>query len=153
MSNDLQPILAELAILRQEVELLARMVQGVSPHGVVLRDAEGRLRAQLALEPNGSPFLKLLDSELRPRLVMFIGEDDQPVLGLHNIAGKPVLGLTVTGDGSAVLRMAGMTQMAVELVGGAGKTGLSLFDTEGQSRVVLGLTTDGRPKLELRDQH
>jgi hypothetical protein len=84
---------ANLVLHTVHTPVLAPAIAAERPHDVLtsnrieLRDANGRLRAELALSPDGGPGLFFFDSEGRNRLVLGLyskGEREAPLVVLND---------------------------------------------------------------------
>src|SRR4051794_15662444 len=93
----------------------------------VLRDEAGKMRAALAIRPDGTPGLGFLDESGRVRLSMDLGPMG-PAVNLMNGIGQPQATLAVRPDGLP---------------------GLAIFDLTGQARLSLDVTEGGAPSLHL----
>lgn len=96
---------------------------------LLIRDTEGRPRAFLGVLDDGSAGLFLTDKESKPRAGFIMSADGQPRLDMHYANGQTGACLTVKNDLS----------------------GLSISDTAGKTRAVLGMDPGMNPFLLLSD--
>ncbi len=119
----------------------------------ILKDANGRVRAQLTMDPANRPTLTLSD-EKGHAVVSLIGGDDHPFLGLSGAGGEERVMLMASKD-SYGLGIYGEPQGAA---GGTGVVlgvwkgipGLTLYDERGKERAALQLAR-GQPTLVVSD--
>jgi len=96
----------------------------------VLKDAAGRVRAELGPgDNNKSMALRFKDETSSPRLVLGV-EDESALLVLNDKTGRPRVGLVTLAQGAP---------------------GFTFYDTAGRARVELGVSRDGEPRLAVRD--
>jgi hypothetical protein len=115
------------------VALVARPADrsGVIEAGqIVLRDKHGKMRATLAVRPDGSPVLALYDDREGNQLLVGLGPDGAVGFDAFQRDGKDRLTLGLWADGTA---------------------GLNLFDKGGTKRVTVAVQPDGTPTVLLRD--
>jgi len=101
--------------------------ESLESRNFVLRDASGKVRAALAMRPDGTPGLAFFEKDGRVRLSLDLGGDG-PAVNLMNGIGKPLAALAMRKDGTP---------------------GLGLFDESGQVRVSLDLYRNGLPAVNL----
>jgi hypothetical protein len=99
----------------------------VDAHKYVLRDAENRPRAELAMDGKQSLALRFKDESGMPRLTLGL-EGESAVVVLNDKSSKPRATLTVLPHGAP---------------------GLTLYDEAGKVRAELGLTREGTPALSV----
>lgn len=98
--------------------------------GIELDDAAGKKRAELVVQPDGSPFLRLFDISGQVRLGLGVLHDGSPMVALLDASGRAQASLSVLpGDGAR----------------------LRLFDSAGQHRASFVVGPDGSPVLVLLD--
>ncbi|HWP59646.1 MAG TPA: hypothetical protein VNL14_17265 [Candidatus Acidoferrales bacterium] len=117
--------------LRDKDEKLRVMLgfQGGTPHAA-LYSADGKERAWLSVEKDGSPLIGLRDREGRARSLLTVGSDDTPRLALAGKEGKPRF-----------------------VIGGtAEQYGFAFFDPSGKVRAQLETKADGAPSLVFADR-
>ena len=95
--------------------------------GIEIVDSEGRLRAQLKLEPANSSF-KWPDGK--------IGYPETVIFRLITPDGKPRVKLTTTEEGSGLMLLGDSDTTHTILKAGASETSLLLRNTEANQRVV-----------------
>jgi hypothetical protein len=96
----------------------------------ILRDAAGRIRAELAVDTEQSVALRFRDADNMPRLSIGT-ENGASVVVLNEQGGKVRAGLVTLPQGSPAL---------------------TLYDTNGKNRAELALTRDGAPALTITDR-
>jgi hypothetical protein len=96
----------------------------------VLKDAAGRVRAELGPSDNDKSIaLRFKDAAGSPRLVLGV-EDESSLLVLHDKTGRPRVGLVTLAQGAP---------------------GFTFYDTTGRARVELGVSREGEPGIVVRD--
>ncbi|MFO0890747.1 MAG: hypothetical protein U0790_16580 [Isosphaeraceae bacterium] len=101
--------------------------QTLEARNFILRDESGKMRAALAIRPDGTPGLALYEKDGRVRLSLDLGTDG-PAVNLMDGIGKPQAALAMRKDGTP---------------------GLGLFDSSGQVRVSLDIHRGGLPAVNL----
>jgi hypothetical protein len=96
----------------------------------ILRDAAGRVRAELAVDTEQSVALRFRDVDNLPRLSVGT-ENGASVLVLNEQGGKVRAGLVTLPHGAPAL---------------------TLYDTNGKNRAELALTREGAPALTILDR-
>jgi hypothetical protein len=96
----------------------------------ILRDAAGRVRAELAVDTEQSVALRFRDVDNLPRLSIGT-ENGASVLVLNEQGGKVRAGLVTLPHGAPAL---------------------TLYDTNGKNRAELALTREGAPALTILDR-
>jgi len=96
----------------------------------VLRDAAGRVRAELGVESEQSVALRFRDADTMPRLSIGT-ENGASVLVLNEQGGKVRAGLVTLSHGAPAL---------------------TLYDPNGKNRAELALTREGAPALTILDR-
>jgi hypothetical protein len=96
----------------------------------ILRDAAGRVRAELAVESEQSVALRFRDPDTMPRLSIGT-ENGASVLVLNEQGGKVRAGLVTLPHGAPAL---------------------TLYDPNGKNRAELALTREGAPALTILDR-
>jgi hypothetical protein len=117
-------------------------------HGLVLRDGEGRARALLETEPDGSPRLSFANPSGQ-RLADLTVFGDAPRLALASSDGVSFFAVSLQMDGSSRLEISDRTRARAVL--GAGDDGspmLALVDSKGRVRAELSVIGDS-PSLTL----
>ncbi|MGE3817891.1 MAG: hypothetical protein AB7I30_00500 [Isosphaeraceae bacterium] len=119
----------------------------------VVRDAEGRERARLAMGEDHSPRLVFSDDQGRVRLQISVAPNGSPGVRLLDETQKAEAGLAVSGGGRPGLVLndqSGRTRASLTIQQDGGPT-LNLRDEKGKARVVLDASPDGAHGLSLRD--
>jgi len=104
-------------------------------------DDAGKLRALLAVRPDGGPGLVLYDAAETNRAILFERENGEAYLGLCDAAGTTRASLSVTKDSQPGLDLydaAGKVRARLTLAGGSPV--LALADAAGNERATLGST-------------
>ena len=96
----------------------------------LLRDAAGRVRAELMVDAEHSVALRFKDTDGMPRLTVGT-ENGSAVVVLNEQSGKVRAGLVALPHGAP---------------------GLNLYDTTGKPRAELSLNRDGAPALTFNDR-
>jgi hypothetical protein len=96
----------------------------------VLRDAAGRVRAELGMDTEQSVTLRFKDGDSMPRLSVGT-ENGAAVVVLNEQGGKVRAGLVTLPHGAPAL---------------------TLYDTNGKNRAELALTREGAPALTILDR-
>jgi hypothetical protein len=97
---------------------------------IEIRDRSGRMRAVLAVKPDGSPLLAFYDEQGRNRMILGLGRDGAAGLDVFQADGKDRIALGSWADGTS---------------------GMRLFDAEGRKRLAAGTRPDGTPTISLLD--
>jgi hypothetical protein len=96
----------------------------------ILRDAAGRIRAELGVDAEQSVALRFRDADSMPRLSVGT-ENGASVLVLNEQGGKVRAGLVTLSHGAPAL---------------------TLYDPSGKNRAELSLTREGAPALTILDR-
>ncbi|MBI1797187.1 MAG: hypothetical protein HYR74_09060 [Candidatus Eisenbacteria bacterium] len=104
--------------------------QPITATGFILRDAQGRRRAELGMRPDGGPMLRLDNTEERARAMLFMRPDGSVGLRL--------------GDGRGVSR-------AELSVNDRGRPELSVSDADGRLLGTFGAGPDSSGAIRLND--
>ncbi len=109
---------------------------GLDPDGspsLSLTDAGGQIRAQVYLKPTGEPRVGLADSKGRLRTKIYLDDGSEPSIGLAGENGKPIV-LLGEQDGKVGLVVNGKDgkPRARLAIGPDGKGGVALTDANGQ---------------------
>jgi hypothetical protein len=118
----------------------------------VLRDESGKMRAALAIRPDGTPGLGFFDESGRVRLSMDLGPTG-PAVNLMNGIGQPQAALAVRPDGLpglAIFDPSGQARLSLDVTE-AGIPSLHLYGKQGQLRAALAIRPDGSPGLGFFD--
>ncbi|MBX6312490.1 MAG: hypothetical protein IRY99_06155 [Isosphaeraceae bacterium] len=120
----------------------------------VLRDKEGRMRAALAIRPDGTPGLGFFDEKGAPRLSLELGSDGAPSVSLLAPGGTPQAALAIRPDGTPGLGLfdaQGKVRLSLDIQP-QGAPGVNLLDGDGTLRGALAIRPDGTPGLGLFDE-
>jgi hypothetical protein len=163
-------ILAVAVVLLSQAAPSERTVEA---ERFVLKDAEGRERARLALALDDLVSFVLLDANGTSRAVLAAAPDGTTGLMLNNREGKTQFrarvqrfgpasvtvfdsdswrraALSVAGDGTSSVKLSAGKRPIVRLVSGVDQSSrLAFVDGTGQERSLLGLGSDGSPVLRL----
>jgi hypothetical protein len=132
----------------------ARPTRMVEANRFLLKDSEGRVRAELSME-SGKPTLYLRDEKGFP-LVGLLG-GDEPSLTLTRAVNEEQVAISARKEayGLAVYGKLAPHQTGNGIVAGLGVTGgfpaLSLFDNAGKERATVQVDELGMPALTLSD--
>jgi hypothetical protein len=125
----------------------------VETRELALVDAEGRLRATLAVRPDGSPGFALLDSDQTVRLSLDLASDGRSSMNLHDSAGTTRSALSIRDNGTPGLGMfdsRAVLRASIDL-GTDASGGMHLFDEQGVIRSAMAIRGDGSPGFGLFD--
>lgn len=120
----------------------------------VLTDTDGKTRAELWGEPDGSIALRLADRNGVVRARLSVGADGFPHLALNGADGRPRALLTAKPDDWPNLVFFdkwGKRRLVLD-VGLGGWSVLALADERGDDRAVLQVAPDGTPVLVFFDK-
>jgi hypothetical protein len=130
----------------------AAVAPSLEARNFVLRDEAGKMRAALAIRPDGTPGLGFFDESGRVRLSMDLGAAG-PAVNLMNGIGQPLAALAVRPDGLpglAIFDPSGHARLSLD-VGEGGIPSLHLYGKQGELRAALAIRPDGSPGLGLFD--
>ncbi len=113
-----------------EAPAAASTAQALVRTQAVVIDDGGKLRAELALEEDGSPMLRLNGQGGEPQAAFGVGIDGTSGLSLYDPRGTPRLGFGVFRDETV---------------------GVVLFDATARRRAEMILADDGSPRLRFFD--
>ncbi len=122
----------------------------VEARNFVLRDEAGKVRAALAMRPDGSPGLAFFEKDGRVRLSLDLGPDG-PAVNLMNGIGKPHAALAMRKDGTPGLGLfdeSGQVRASLDLYRN-GLPAVNLYGDQGLLRAALAVRPDGSPGLGL----
>jgi len=125
----------------------------VEASNFVLRDKAGRMRAALAIRPDGTPGLGLFDEDGRPRVSIDLGAKGVAGVNLLDGAGRTGAALAIRPDGTPGLGLfdpAGRPRLSLD-VDPAGRPGVNVYGDDGRLRAALAIRPDGTPGLGLFD--
>jgi hypothetical protein len=129
----------------------AELAKTIAARQFELRDESGTLRAALAMRPDGTPGLALLDAKGRLRLSLDLAADGAPGVHLHDPAGALRAAVAVRPDGTpgvALFDEQGAIRASMDL-GADRASGVHVYDGTGMLRGALALRPDGTPALGL----
>jgi hypothetical protein len=102
-------------------------------------------RVSIGISEKGTPTIHLKYADGTSGIAIGLVENAEPGIVIHDAKGKPVISLALNDDGSAGLQTASNNGKP-RLVVGQGfpfmKTGVSVFDGDGNARVFTGLNPD-----------
>lgn len=116
---------------------------------VVLRDAEGIVRAHLGVDADGRTQFSLSDRDARARIRLTVLPDGSPGMTISDADSRPraVLGYLPDGTTSLVLADAYGTSRAVVGLEPDGATHALFADETGAIRTLVGVAADGVPAV------
>lgn len=98
----------------------------ISTRRLEICNSDGQPAMTLECCGDGKPYIRLYDSRGCERLVVSLDDDDQPQFGLLDLDGHTLVGIGVKEDLGS---------------------GINIFDSEGNLKLVVGLDTHGNVKL------
>lgn len=120
----------------------------------VLRDDQGRMRAALAIRPDGTPGLGLFDDNGQVRLSCELGPQGAPGIQLHDAIGTLRATVAIRPDetpGLGLFAPDGRVRASVDL-GPDGSSGINVYDHFGALRAAMAIRPDGTPGLGVFDE-
>ena len=142
--------------------LAAALVMGQAPRGgnartveaerFLLRDASGKARAELAIQPDGSPYLEFRDGAGNARAGLGL-QGETAHLGLTDKKGKggTILRAQPNGRPNITLTDEHGARRAVLFLSDGGTPTLAFSDGQRRSRVVLNMLGNGYTSLSFSD--
>jgi len=134
------------------------MGQAVPPRRTVeaerflVRNAQGKIRAELGIFEKGVTRLRLLDTDGNARAILAVTDEGLPALAFVD-RGQARLLVAADQDGTAGITLYDQAgKMWVALTTLSQRAGLLVFDQAEKRRVLLGAYRDGSPEAELTDQ-
>ncbi len=118
-----------------------------------LKDREGNNRAYLGTK-DGQVFFALCDREGRFRANLWVKEDGQPRLFLHDNHDRKRLELNLLSEGRPVIALYG-AQKRLALLAGINEFGesfIDIYDKDQVPQISLETHADGQPRLEMIDE-
>ena len=119
------------------------------PFGLLVFDANQRIRAKLGLEEDGSPILALTDDRGADRVTL------HPAVGLRILGDGPSVTLGVTHGNEPTLHLNdkdGWTRAALVLTNTNTAPILKFLDPRGNARAWIGAMSDGKAQLLLMNR-
>jgi hypothetical protein len=119
------------------------------PFGVLVFDAQQRIRAKLGVQDDGSPVVALADERSVERVTL------HQVVGLRVYGNGPSLTLGVNYGNEPALQLNdkdGWTRAALVLTGSSPAPILKLLDPRGNVRAWFGAMSDGKAQLLLMNR-
>ena len=119
------------------------------PFGLLVFDANQRIRAKLGLEEDGSPILALTDDRGVDRVML------HPAVGLRILGDGPSVTLGVTHGNEPTLHLNdkdGWTRAALVLTNTNTAPILKFLDPRGNARAWIGAMSDGKAQLLLMNR-
>jgi hypothetical protein len=133
----------------------ARLVLGAGAEGlpfIALRDRDDKLRVMVGLQ-SGTPRASFYSSDGRERAWVSVEKDGSPIIGLRDHEGKPRSLLTVGSDDTPRLSLADKEGKPRFVIGGTSdQYGMAFFDSNGKLRAELETKADGAPSLVFADR-
>ena len=133
----------------------ARLVLGAGAEGlpfIALRDKDDKLRVMIGLQ-TGTPRATFHASDGRERAWVSVEKDGSPIIGLRDHEGKPRSILTVGSDDTPRLALASKEGKPRFVIGGTSdQYGMAFFDSNGKLRAELETKSDGAPSLVFADR-
>jgi len=120
----------------------------------VLRDQNHRVRAALALRPDGTPGLGLFDEAGHARLSVELGAQGAPSINLHDDMGRLRAALAMRPNGTPGLGLFDVnSRIRASLdVGNDGTSGANIYGADGILRAAMAIRADGTPGVGLFDE-
>ena len=122
----------------------------VDAERVVIRDKEGRLRAELGVDASGLPGLRLRDARGREQVALQVSSDDFATLSLND-RGEPRVSLDSSADGSAALRFYDRAQKSSSALFMWPDSTAGLTFNLGRESLMMGVQPDGRSAILTTD--
>jgi hypothetical protein len=121
----------------------------------VLRDQANRMRAALAIRPDGTPGLGFFDKEGKIRLSLELNPQGAPGINLLDPSGILNAAVAIRPDGTpGVGLFDGRGHVRTSLdVGVDGTSGVNVFDSAGTLRAAMAIRPDGTPGVGIFDPH
>ena len=117
----------------------------------ILRDAEGKMRAELALRDDGALNLNLYDKDAHPRAGLGVSPEGPASLWVADDDGRATLTPTRLDVASPAAGKAMLSRVSLG-VRADGTPSVSLADRDGKSRAAMLVQPDGSPNLALYDR-
>lgn len=119
----------------------------------VLRDSHDRMRAALAIRPDGTPGLGLFDERGKARLSLELDVVGAPRVNLHDDTGRLRAALAMRPNGTPGLGLfdANSRIRASLDVGNDGTSGANIYGGDGVLRAAMAIRSDGTPGMGLFD--
>jgi len=130
----------------------ATRAKTVEAEGFVLRDAQGKVRAELLTDPVFGPRLRLREANGKVRLELALKGTTGPYLSLRDANGndRATLDAFAGNPGLALFDSNAKSRMEI-ILSDIGVPSLWLYDQEHQRRAALAETPDNALTLDLRD--
>ena len=133
----------------------ARLVLGAGAEGlpfIALRDKDDKLRVMVGLQ-TGTPQASFYSADGKERALVSVEKDGSPVIGLRDREGRSRSILTVGSDDTPRLSLAGKDGKPRFIIGGTSEQyGMWFVDTNGKVRAQLDAKPDGSPSLVFADR-
>lgn len=128
------------------------VTQSIHTGEVVLRDADGIVRARLGVDADGRTQFSLSDRDARARIRLTVLQDGSPGVTISDANSRPraVLGYLPDGTTSLVLADAQGTSRAVVGLEPDGATHALFADETGAIRTLVGVAANGVPAVSTR---
>jgi hypothetical protein len=132
-----------------------RLVLGTGADGlpfISMRDKEEKLRLTVNVQA-GMPKASFYSSDGKERAWVSVEKDGSPIIGLRDHEGKSRSILTVGSDDTPRLSLAGKDGKPRFVIGGTSEQyGMWFVDTNGKIRAQLDAKSDGTPSLVFADR-
>lgn len=135
--------LPTLAFLPQSAQSTPRN-DVIQAHGYEVVNADGKVRARLALDASGSPELRMFDSRDRARIRVGIHKDSEPLITLIDEQDKNRLSMVYSGDPHFVLSQPGGKPTVHMTTASTGAASLLFTHVDGHHNAGIGIHADGR---------
>jgi hypothetical protein len=123
--------------LQDKKDILRAMLTITAGHpSLSLYDKDGGQRSKLSVDEKGSPALAfwdkgVQDKGIKPRILLTLGPDGSPRLGLGGKDGKPLIALAAVAE----------------------QYSLGFFDGKGEPRTLITVDPDGTPSMNILDRN
>lgn len=121
----------------------------------VLRDKANRMRAALAIRPDGTPGLGFFDEAGKIRLSLELSPQGTPGVSLLDAAGTLGAAVAIRPDGTpgvGLFDSQGHVRTSLD-VGVDGSSGVNVYDPAGTLRAAMAIRPDGTPGVGTFDPH
>jgi len=120
----------------------------------VLRDKSNRMRAALAIRPDGTPGLGFFDEAGKVRLSLELSPQGSPGVNLLGSNGALNAALAIRPDGTpgvGLFDSEGRVRTSLD-VGADGTSGVNIYDPSGNLRGAMAIRPDGTPAVGTFDE-
>lgn len=131
--------------------------QVVRAHSFEVIDNSGKVRAKMAVQPNGESFIQVNNEQEHPRAALVASASGVTTIGIFDAQGQAVASLgtdAVSGSGIISANDAGgHTRVALIAEDSHGGCDLWLLGANGNKRADLTVSSSGSPAIILSDTH